>query len=266
MPRCISRAEETDKAWSDTSHYPLWRQYDVRTGIGRGSTRLRGPPPCHSTPSTRAQRVSSPRPRKNSPRQVEGRVRGLHEREKLGQADSRQAESGRGSRVVQAFSAGSSPLETTPKPVVASTTVYRRSIHESLHSVRTDSIPCWARVSETSEDQPPSRWYEGIGEWLYLDRNGLVATPFSLSSSIRFRMIERVFGNFWKEDWKGRIGNVILINLGYFFEILSILWVDLFFVAFTHSSFSLHSCWWHWEIFGHMDRFGSIRFHISFCI
>lgn len=53
--------------------------------------------------------------------------------------------------------------------------------------------------------------------------NGLVATPFSLSSSIRFRMIERVFGNFWKEDWKGRIGNVILINLGYFFEILSIL-------------------------------------------
>lgn len=96
--------------------------------------------------------------------------------------------------------------------------------------------------------------------------NGLVATPFSLSSSIRFRMIERVFGNFWKEDWKGKIGNVILINLGYFFEILSILWVDLFFVAFTHSSFSLHSCWWHWEIFGHMDRFGSIRFHISFCI
>lgn len=70
---------------------------------------------------------------KTTPRQVEGRVRGLHEREKLGQPDSRQAESGRGSRVVQAFSAGSSPLETTPKPVVASTTVYRRSIHESLH-------------------------------------------------------------------------------------------------------------------------------------
>lgn len=69
-------------------------------------------------------------------------MRGLHEREKLGQPDSRQAESGRGSRVVQAFSAGSSPLETTPKPVVASTTVYRRSIHEFLHSVRTDSIPC----------------------------------------------------------------------------------------------------------------------------
>ncbi|KYN22051.1 Glutamate decarboxylase [Trachymyrmex cornetzi] len=38
---------------------------------------------------------------------------------KLGQASSRQAESGRSSRVVQAFSTRSSPLETTLKPVVA---------------------------------------------------------------------------------------------------------------------------------------------------
>lgn len=241
---------------------------DVSMTFERGLAEVRhayaGHPRATAPPAPVHRGFRRPAHAKTTP--ARWRVRGLHEREKLGQADSRQAESGRGSRVVQAFSAGSSPLETTPKPVVASTTVYRRSIHESLHSVRTDSIPCWARVSETSEDQPPSRWYEGIGEWLYLDRNGLVATPFSLSSSIRFRMIERVFGNFWKEDWKGRIGNVILINLGYFFEILSILWVDLFFVAFTHSSFSLHSCWWHWEIFGHMDRFGSIRFHISFCI
>lgn len=64
-------------------------------------------------------------------------------REKLGQADSRQAESGRGSRVVQAFSVGSSPLETTPKPVVA-TPVYRRSILES--SYRLGNFIPWSRT------------------------------------------------------------------------------------------------------------------------
>lgn len=47
-----------------------------------------------------------------------GWLRRLYEM-KLGQADSRQAESGRDSRVVQAFSTRSSPLETTPRLAVA---------------------------------------------------------------------------------------------------------------------------------------------------
>lgn len=60
---------------------------------------------------------TQPRLRKSTPI-GEGDCVGCAEM-KLGQADSRQAESGRSSRIVQAFSTRSSPLETTPKPVVA---------------------------------------------------------------------------------------------------------------------------------------------------
>lgn len=60
---------------------------------------------------------------------------------KLGQADSRQAESGRSSRIVQAFSARSSPLETTLKPVVAAP-LRRHSTLKAYARSETKPRPC----------------------------------------------------------------------------------------------------------------------------
>lgn len=136
-------------------------------------------------------------------------------------------------------------------------------------------IPSPVCLSESERDErgsTPSRWYEGIGEWLYLDRNGLVATPLfpchRPSVSRWSKGFLEIFENEFlekgveRENWKCNFDKLEVFLRNPFDS----LGLDLFFVAFTHSSFSLHSCWWHWGTFGHMDRFGSIRFHISFCI
>lgn len=122
------------------------------------------------------------RPRETTPATWtrRGWLRGLCE-EKLGQADSRQAESGRGSRVVQAFSAGSSPLETTPKPVAASP-VCRRSILKSSYRLG-NFIP--VRVFHVDHPAVPfggkARDRERFGE-CFLRNGTLLLHPFLLVS------------------------------------------------------------------------------------
>lgn len=97
--------------------FPLTSEVTFVSGLVAGRHALVSTTMFHpSTPTSRDW--TQPRLRKSIP-YWEGWLRRLREM-KLGQADSRQAESGRSSRVVQAFSVRSSPLETTLKPVVAS--------------------------------------------------------------------------------------------------------------------------------------------------
>lgn len=114
-----------------------------------------------STPTSRDQ--IRPRLRKSTP-SWRGWLRRLC-KAKLGQADSRQVESGRDSRVVQAFSARSSPLETTPKSVVVSP--LRRHFTLKVHArAKAKHSARWNREGKLPGcEEDPEKRQTGLSEY-----------------------------------------------------------------------------------------------------
>lgn len=116
-----------------------------------------------STPTSRDQ--TQPRLRKSTPG-WRGWLRRLC-KTKLGQADSRQVESGRDSRVVQAFSVRSSPSETTPKSVVVSP-LRRHPTCKSTLARQSDArhpLKSWSRNHPGCKENPEKLLLTGLSEY-----------------------------------------------------------------------------------------------------
>lgn len=148
----------------------LWRQKWCSPRDWRHDDTPCYPPPCFTLRLLPVATRTQPRLRENTPG-WRGWQRRLYET-KLGQADSRQAESGRGSRVVQAFSARSSPLETTLKPVVASP-LRRYSILKPELAPKRISVPCWDREVELlGREEDLEKKQAGLSEYGEVCING----------------------------------------------------------------------------------------------
>lgn len=181
---------------SFTLFFPLTSKMTFASGLVKWRHALVSTRFHPSTPTSRDW--TRPRLRKSTP-DWGGWLRRLREM-KLGQADSRQAESGRSSRVVQAFSARSSPLETTLKPVVASPLRRHFTLETYTHS-EAKFRPRWDHpVKPSGHKEDPARKKTRLGEYkvkVYqkVDYFFLLVCNFNFWYYVCYRIIEECFAN-----------------------------------------------------------------------